>query len=400
VSNPIRGDSPDAVKSVGSKTAPAATRFLFAGYVALALASVVLSWKRAPGSLLGVAVAVIILSTLVALLMRALAGSATLAARSLLWAVLSCAIVLAALFISSAFFGTPERGAVIVARLLNESAIAVVDQSTPALVVGPNDPQLWPSSAKGPLSVSGDRFERVNALSRRPSVTIDGATIISDTSVVSVNVLTLNGGIIVTGGGNLTIEAVRIVSNGGVIRSFEGQPVLGRSGGRVVLKVHERIDGQLSVDLSGGPGSAGEKGRAGARGRDGGPGENSAQNLFGCSHGGGTGGAGQPGGIGGDGGAGLPGGNGGTLVLQGPDADLLARSVVFAAKGGVGGVGGLGGDGGPGGNGGPGGHGGGYCGGGQAGPNGPPGPSGKAGPNGKPGDDGPPPVRTQLGMVD
>jgi hypothetical protein len=390
----------DQVRTVGSKAAPKATRFLFAGYTALALAAVVLSWQKAPGTLVPVAIGIIVLSTVVVLLVRAVPNSSTVAGNTLLWIMLSSIIVMELLFISSAFFGVPERGGVILARLLNSPDLALTSQSSGTIVIDANSSR-WPSDAEQVLDIPGDRFDRVNALSHRPSVTIRGASVVSASAIIAVNILDLQNGTIVTNGSDVTIEAVKVLSSRGSIRSFEAPPAQppshpGPSGGRVTLVVYDKIVGRLNIDLAGSSGGAGNPGKVGAAGANGGPGENSSQGLFGCNHGGGSGGTGLPGGHGGDGEAGAPGGDGGTLAIQAKDPDVILRSISFTAKAGAGGPGGPGGQGGSGGRGGPGGHGGGYCGGGQGGPDGPPGEPGHQGPAGSSGTDGPQPVLQNL----
>jgi hypothetical protein len=388
------GETPEHIKDVAGRVTPAATRFLFGGYVAVALASVALSWARAPTTLFETAAGIIFLSVLVSLFVGAFSSGTTAASRYLIWTILCIATATVILFISSAFFGIPERGAILVARLLGDLNIAVGHRSGPSVVINAQEAQ-WPTSVLTPLdSGTTDVYEKVKALSRRPSLTLNQATLNTGPAVVYLDTLTINDSNIVTQGGTLRIEALRLRSTGGSIKSFltppgplQGRP--GPSGGRVILVIYQALDGQLNVDLSGGQGGIGEKGRPGANGRDGEPGENSAQGFLTCSHGGGQGRPGEAGAPGGDGGPGQPGGPGGTLVLEATNPDEMAKSISVTSRGGLGGPGGPGGDGGLGGRGGPGGHGGGLCGGGQAGPSGPNGPPGRIGPPGTPGEDGP-----------
>lgn len=95
----------DGAIHAGRKIAPVATEFLYGGYLVLAMAAAVLSWQRAPSSLFAVAVAIIVLTTLISLLTSAMARSRTWAAEVVLWAVLISAIVTVGLFISSSFLG-------------------------------------------------------------------------------------------------------------------------------------------------------------------------------------------------------------------------------------------------------------------------------------------------------
>jgi hypothetical protein len=331
---------------------------------------------------------------LVSLFVGAFSSRTTAASRYLIWTILCIATAIVILFISSAFFGIPERGTILVARLLGDLNIAIGHSTSPPVVINAQEAQ-WPTSVLAPLdSSTTDVYEKVKALSQRPSLTLNQVNLKTGSAVVYLDTLTLNDSNIITQGGDLRIEALRLRSNGGSIKSFIAPPgpsqgQIGPSGGRVVLVLYQTLDGQLNVDLSGGQGGIGEKGRPGANGRDGEPGENSAQGFLTCSHGGGQGRPGEPGAPGGDGGPGQPGGPGGTLVIEAPNPDEIAKSVSVTSRGGLGGPGGPGGDGGLGGRGGPGGHGGGLCGGGQAGPSGPNGPPGRIGPPGKPGDNGP-----------
>jgi hypothetical protein len=387
--------NPEEVIRTGSTYAQTATRFLFGGYVALAMATVVLSWHVAPAALVEVAIVIIILTTIIALLTRALSKSGDLPSRVFLWSILVTAIFLTGTFLSAAFLGFPERGAVIAARFLQLSSLALVGQNRVPLEIGPGSKDL-PAEMTAPPDVTGDRYDRIAALSKRQPITIKGAWVPVSSPTLYVNVLRLEDGGLVTNGRDLTIEAVRVESVGDAgLRAFAANAPLGASGGTITLIVYDGINGQLSVDLSGSVGAPGAAGRPGVNGPAGRAGENSSQTLFGCSHGGGAGERGGPGGRGEDGGAGNAGGNGGTFILQVTDPDEAGRRINFVARGGRGGDGGPGGTGGLGGPGGPGGHGGGFCGGGQAGPGGAPGEPGRSGPQGMPGKEG---TLTKIGF--
>lgn len=382
--------SPGEAATKAAKIAPRTARFIYGGYLVLALAAIILSWKLAPSALTATAVLIIVLATLVALLTQALSRRNSAPAAVALWCVLGGCILIAALFICSAFLGVPERGATMIARLLNQGDLAILRTSNPAVELSAISVR-FPDAYKAAPDSTGDRFDRISELSKRGLVSLKGATVVLDGPAFYFGILRLDDSKIVTAGRNVTIEAVRIEAVGNAsIDSYFPAPATGagQSGGQVALIVHDRIRGQLAVDLSGTVGAMGAQGRDGVPGAGGGPGENSAQGLFDCKHGGGTGGAGQPGGKGEDGAPGSSGGDGGTLLLQAPDADQAARSIAFSAKGGEGGPGGRPGRGGDGGPGGPGGHGGGYCGGGQAGPPGARGPDGRGGIQGKPGNEG------------
>jgi hypothetical protein len=379
----------------GRKFAPATTRFVFGAYLVLAVSSVVLSWRFAPSILVATSFGVVLLAVISTLLARAAVGpSVALPAQVLLWAVVVALLFSMGLFISAAFLGLPRGGAIIVARILNAPEL-LAHQGRTDLITLDHDTTGWPlRTTQAPDVSTDDPFARLDKLTQQPSLRVENTALVSTSPNVFVYELDLSNGTIVTNGGNLTIEAVRIISNGGVIRSFGSPPTAdsnqaGKSGGRVTLIVHDRIVGRLAVDLSGGPGAQGQAGRPGARGRDGSAGENAASSLFDCSHGAGRGGDGLAGERGGDGGPGLPGGSGGVLSLQGDNKEALSRAIAFSANGGAGGGGGIGGAGGLGGSGGPGGSPRGLCsGGGASGANGPPGANGIAGPAGRAGENG------------
>lgn len=356
----------------------------------LAGAAIVLSWRIAPSALVPTAVFILVLATIVALLVQALSRPTAYPSAVALWAMLIGCIAIAILFVTSAFFGMPERGAILVARMLKQNELAIVGGSDPAINLGPGTAGI-PGGYRAEPDANGDRFDRISELSKRAPVILKGATVVLDAPSFHFGTLRLEDTKLITSGQNVTIEAVRIDTAGNAsIEAYASSltPAAGSSGGQLKLIIYDRVRGQLSIDLSGMSGAKGADGRNGVAGGGGAPGENSAQSLFDCKHGGGAGGPGQPGGKGEDGAPGLPGGDGGTLFFVAADPDRLFNSFRFVANGGEGGQGGRHGNGGPGGPGGPGGHGGGFCGGGQAGPQGPPGSDGRDGAAGKPGNSG------------
>ncbi|MCP3387729.1 hypothetical protein NLM27_02915 [Bradyrhizobium sp. CCGB12] len=386
MTEPAEGD----VWKHAQKMSPRVARFVFGGYLVLAAAAIVLSWRVAPSALVPTAVFILVLATIVALLVQALSRPTGYPAAVALWAMLAGCIAVAILFVTSAFFGLPERGATLVARMLKQNELAILSGGDPAIYLGPGAVAI-PGSYRADPDVNGDRFDRISELSKRAPLILKGTTVVLDAPAFHFGILRLEDVKLITRGQNVTIEAVRIETAGNVsIEAYASLPssAPGAAGGQLKLIVYDRIRGQLLVDLSGTSGAKGADGRNGVTGAGGAPGENSAQSLFDCKHGGGPGGPGQPGGKGEDGAPGSQGGDGGTLFFVAADPDRLFNSIRFIANGGEGGQGGRHGTGGPGGPGGPGGHGGGFCGGGQAGPQGPSGPDGRDGAIGKAGNGG------------
>ncbi|WP_315718268.1 MULTISPECIES: hypothetical protein [unclassified Bradyrhizobium] len=377
--------------SQSTQASPGTLRFLYGGYAVLTLAAMILSWHRAPGALLGIGAIIIAFATIVSLLTYAVSKRQALPAMASLWAVLVISIATAILFLSSLFVGRPERGAVFVARLLNDTGLAVLPSVAANVVIGP-DQKAFPNAFREAPSADGDKFEQAAVLSKGPSAIIKGATIEIDSPILYFNVLRLEDTTLETRGRAVTIEAVRIetVGNAAIKATIPASEVgkAGKSAGTVRLVIYERLSGRLNVDLQGGKGGRGADGKAGAKGANGGQGEHSSQGFMTCNHGGGKGGPGQPGGNGDDGSQGAGGGDGGDLIVQSTKSDQISQLIVFSAKGGEAGPGGVGGAAGPGGDGGPGGGGGGLCGGGPAGDPGPSGSPGKNGPPGSPGRDG------------
>lgn len=383
------------------RRAPVQARFLFGGYLLLAIAALVLASQVSLGSLGTTAAIVLASAAFVTLVVKALSrGDSSPAAGFVLWTVVVLAVAVFALFISSAFFGVPSRGSVLVARAFSLPELLVVKGGTDTGPLLSPENGAWPAAATVPLDVSGDRFDRLDALRKRPSLHLNAANPVRGGGVVFVNTLELKGEAIVTDGQDLTIEAIKIRSESGGLRSITpatggGAVGPGSSGGRVTLIVHDRIVGRLTVDLSGSPGGIGADGRKGPDGAPGAPGSNSASSLFDCKRGPGRGLDGQPGQAGEDGQSGFPGGAGGTLVLAGPAPSILEAAVSRVLSGGAGGQGGRGGLGGSGGAGGAGGRSSGLCSGvGPSGSAGPRGADGKPGPAGPSGSEGAVALRT------
>lgn len=390
--NSNRPSQPGTVIREAGKISPTTTRIFYGGYLILAMAAAVVSWKVAPSALVQVAVILVVLTIVASLITTALSRPNLAVARVLLWAILAIFMLSLGAFVSATFFGWPETARILVARLLGQEMLAAGVGDRGVRVLNTGDTVL-PSEVSAPPRTAGDRFDRVAELAKRPTVKLAGSSIHVHEPVLYFGVLRLENASITFDGAELTIEAVRVEAQGK--SSIQSAAALasprtgpGAAGGNLKLIVYDRILGKLAVDLRGGPGGVGVPGQAGVRGANGAPGENSAQSLFECRHGGGPGGPGQPGGKGGDGGPGYPGGDGGILTVAVPEPIAANRAITFAANGGIGGKGGEPGLGGPGGDGGPGGHGGGYCGGGQGGPPGPVGQSGRRGPDGDPGREG------------
>jgi hypothetical protein len=383
------GPTPAEVLHTDEKNALHTVRLLYSGYVLLAMAAVVLSWQLAPSILLPVALTIIALTLVIAIMSNIISRlnqRTAIVGQVVLFLFVTSTI---SLFISSAFFGIPERGAVIVARLLASNQLAVWRGKTASRTLDPGA-VIWPTWVQEQPDGGSDRFAMIAALSKSPSLTVSGSRLPAKGHLYF-NTLRLEDATILTDGNDVTIEAVRIESVGkATIRAFErgDAAAIGRSGGRLTFIVYDQFSGRLNVDLSGGSGETGTTGRAGQDGATGAPGENSAQGLFDCKHGGGVGQRGGPGAPGEDGGAGRGGGDGGTFIVQSMNPDQILRNIDLTLNGGPGGAGGPGGRGGNGGPGGQGGRGGGFCGGGQPGPPGPNGPNGRAGPDGPPGREG------------
>jgi hypothetical protein len=381
---------------LGLKHAPAVTKYAIGALVISTVTIAILSSEITPSRLFPSIAGVIAIGLVVALFSQ-------IAARRfkgplgafLAWSAAASYIIVTALFISSAFFGRPEGGAILMSRLLGSpqlirSANNVRVQITSDRPIGTIDESTLRSIDQS------DDYERIAALAKHPNLEIVNSKLVGnpgDTRTILVNTLLLRNGGIVTNGSHLTIEAVRLVSDNGFIKSFENPSASmigsdGRSGGTITLRIYGGISGTMKIDLRGESGAQGVDGSAGGGGPSGPPGENAASGLFDCRHGAGDGG---PGGIGSPGQPGSPGrdgGNGGNLVLVSQQA-ALAEHILFSAVGGAGGKGGQGGRGGPGGEGGPGGSAVGLCsGGGHSGPHGAEGPPGAPGKDGRAGSDG------------
>lgn len=392
VAPPPGGDSERGFWDWIIRRSPRLGRLLLGGYAVLAVAGLVMAWRVSITLLTATATIVLILSVVISLLTGAISRrQRAFAASSLLWSVVVLVLLLMLLFVSSAFFGVPREGALFVARLTNSPELLV---SEPSQTIQVSD-GIWPRESTAPLDVDGTEVDRVKALSERPSLRISSDRPLGG-GHTAVNVLELEGEAIVTNGSPLVIEAIKIRSNGGVIRSFQSGSNAtegnGEAAGQVTLIVHDRIVGRLVVDLSGQAGADGRNGGPGRRGAQGAQGENAASGLFDCKHGPGRGDPGGRGGNGENGQDGSHGGSGGTLTLAGPHPETLTRAVTALLAGGKGGAGGAGGPGGPGGPGGRGGSSNGLCQG--------PGPEGAVGQDGDPGQPGRRGANGEEGHID
>ncbi|MDX8541540.1 hypothetical protein RFM23_28345 [Mesorhizobium abyssinicae] len=387
-----------------AKIAPQQTVFVAGGVLVFAGAALVLGWTRgfSLGTVLGIAVAIIVLGLVVGALSSLSAASKRLegVGSFLAWALALLFVTTLVLMVSSVFFGVPPAGAVLMSRLLaTTEPLTRIPSAAPSVVIktgetatlGDLGSQLTEEPAQR------DVFKRIQEIAKRPELDIDGTLKIGAGQRVYIvaSTLRLSAGEIVTNGADVTIEVNNFISDRGALKSFsnpETQPqaAVGSSGGKVTLIVHGSMTGRLVGDLRGQNGADGAAGRAGGKGPKGARGDNAASGMFDCSHGAGRGGTGGQGEAGGDGANGFAGGAGGTLIVQAADTDA-AKAVIgeVPVRGGAGGAGGAGGPGGPGGDGGDGGSPVGLCqGGGPTGAQGPKGPDGKAGHPGAMGADG------------
>jgi hypothetical protein len=172
-----------------------------------------------------------------------------------------------------------------------------------------------------------ERRDRIRDIAALPALAISGDLQLAHPNVprtLVVSSLRLDGGTIITNGGDLTIETNHLSSHDGWIRSFAdpdipGSGLRGLDGGRVTLIVHGTMSGQLSVDLRGQKGADGNAGRDGAVGGVGPRGRSSATASASCLSPAGPGGKGLDGAGGTQGQDGFPGGSGGVLLVQAPD---------------------------------------------------------------------------------
>jgi hypothetical protein len=142
------------------KLSPRVARFIYGGYLVLVVAAMVLSWRLAPSALIATSVIVLVFATIVTLLIQGLSRRYNYFAAIALWGILVGCAVLAILFMSSAFFGLPERGATIVARFLKPNELAVLRSSTPAIDLGPGNGGI-PAPYRTAPEADGDRFDRI-----------------------------------------------------------------------------------------------------------------------------------------------------------------------------------------------------------------------------------------------
>ena len=241
----------------------------------------------------------------------------------------------------------------------------------------------------------------------------------SDLKTQRGRIFLLEGSVLTVGQNDVSLEAVEIVAQNSIIRTFpkDAEATLGNPGahgGEVLVKA-EKLTGTLRVELVGERGGKGFKGAKGENGPVGPKGPTlSVQQSAGFTHPeiaywlprrpdylnfhpgkGGRGGNGKPGS---QGHPGLPGGRTGSLIVNIPGVDPGQISVEQ-----IPGAGGRGGDGGDGGDPGPGGPGGDITGNDAChnawGSCCPPPPQGPAGDGGSPGPEGPPGIAGGFGKV-
>jgi hypothetical protein len=372
---------------------PEQTKFVLGGVVVFAAAALILGWIRdySLWTVLGIAFAIIVLGLIVGALSAVSARSKRGLGSFLGWALSILLVVVLCLIISSAFFGVPASGAVIISRLLR-SADPLTNQSSGShpVIINSGDRVGLESLERALREEPSERdpYQRVLDLSKRPELELKGTLELprGARGYLVASTLRIDGGAIVTNGSDLTIEVNNLIADSGTLKSFlnpetplPGAP--GASGGRIRLIVHGNISGRLVVDLRGQRGADGQAGQNGAKGPKGAPGDNASSGTFDCSRGAGRGRDGGMGVAGGNGADGLAGGNGGVLVVSARDL-RVAKDVIGSpdVRGGAGGTGGAAGIGGPGGDGGDGGGPRGWCqGSGPSGSTGPKGPDGRAG---------------------
>ena len=269
----------------------------------------------------------------------------------------------------------------------------------PAELFGPKGDAVRMSSLEAePLRRYGDTAEegiqRLEALSKRGTLTLTGDISATDRTTIVVHTLRLKNTRLHLASHDLKIEVLDLafLARVGIVAHPNKSPNAdkdGANGGNVQIIVHRKIVGQIDVDISGTAGADGEPGGQGPAGTHGRNGDNAVSRLFECASGAGRGGDGGQGQPGKDGKSGKKGGDGGSLVLTIANVETARTKIRFTSDGGPGGTGGRGGAGGPGGPGGQGGSPRGVCqGGGPPGSAGPAGPSGSSGKNGAPGSSG------------
>ncbi|HEY6927565.1 MAG TPA: hypothetical protein VI653_29080 [Steroidobacteraceae bacterium] len=371
----------DEIAAVEKKVPRKVRDFLFGGYLAVAMAVSILTWGYAPSAIWPVVALLVITGVCVALLGSEIFRESRFPGQALLWAVVVFVVLLLGLFVSTEFFAMPRAGQETWARWLRNPALLSypTEIGRAQIPAGTFQRPLPVFTSPLVLGAVDDLYARKHALKERPSLVVEGALVTTDGpgthQTIYVDTLDLEGGVILTKGGTLTIEANRIISNGGTIRAFSEDPPptatgKGQDGGQVKIVVYDHVDGELMVNLTGGPGARGAKGADGLNGRAGAEGDHSSQSLFGCQHGGGRGENGAAGGPAGNGAPGFAGGDGGLLIVAGINPESLAKLITLDNSVARGGPGGPPGAPGAGGKGGSGGAGGGYCGGGEAGADG------------------------------
>jgi hypothetical protein len=377
--------------------APAQTTIAVGALVILSV-SIFLVQQRAPlVSVLATGAAVLVFGVVAALVSAfalKLRRSNSVLPHLIAWAFAGIFILVQVLLITSVFFSVPQTGAQFVARMLNAPGILNFKSQDRLVVRGNTSYSELPQQSR--TEVEGDLVARTTALSKLPPIKLENAVLVIDAGearVLSASELWLSNSKIITSGSQLTIEALRVVSDNGAVVAFEHtQPLAAgetpKNVSAVTVRIHRSIVGDLAVDLSGRPGQAGKQGLPGAQGTNGAQGDNAASGLFDCRRGPGRGRDGLPGEPGRPGTDGVDGGDAGSLIVE-TELPEVVKHFRFVALGGEGGPGGPGGNGGLGGLGGPGGRSSGLCGGvGPSGSNGPVGVNGPAGRPGRPGQRG------------
>jgi hypothetical protein len=394
--------TPAGFLSWALRVIPAQTKLVLGGVVIFAAASLVLGWTRNFSLAATIEIAVIILIFGVLLSAVSAAPARRFGAGGFLtWAVAVLFVGILALMTSSAFFGVPRAGTLIVSMVLRSyEPLTQLASSRPAITVPASATTLLSSleSEVRDEPTASDPRDIIQKLAGKPQLLVQGTLRLASADerrILAVSSLRIDSGTIITNGGDLTIEVNNLSSDNGSIRDFANpqqprQNAGGLGGGRVTLIVYGTVSGRLSVDMRGQDGAPGSNGTNGSKGPKGARGDNASSGVVDCHRGAGAGGKGGTGTAGTNGGDGYSGGNGGVLIVRSASPER-ARTLIgdVLVEGGDGGPGGVGGKGGPGGDGGDGGSPVGLCsGGGPNGPPGDPGPdgiSGKAGAKGSPG---------------
>jgi len=293
-----------SILQLGWRQAPQVTRVAIGAFVLFSVTTLILSTRIAPSILFPSVLSVTIIGFIATLAATASAGpSRQILGAVFGWSIVLFSILISSLFTVSAFTDWLPRGSVIVARTLDAPEVISVSKNYPVIVKDGEQVSLKEIRSSFPAMLPGDRFERIKALAERPSLVIQRGGVLrvgssGDSDVLAVHTLELEGGTILTGGANFDLTAVRLISSGnGTIRAFAdpSAPISRTDNGTVTITILDKIDGALTVDLSGGAGRQGSPGGPGAPGAPGTPGDNAASGAFDCKRGAGAGGRGLPG---------------------------------------------------------------------------------------------------------